>query len=221
MLFLLASLAAPAFADSITLDTGATIEGDLARYEFGGDCQLSVTEGELTGVILIVPCHRVQSFMRTAVRTPVPIGLEEEAVTVASAGMEGEGLGALPVIAGDAASAGEPVRDSVVRGQAASVPLEAPVAVQEVAVQEEPFYDEPLFPSDPTQPIGVATAPASAPSSAPASAAPARTASASGNPAAAVEAPPQRTAAPEPTGPRMAPRMDEPTPPAERRSVSF
>jgi len=68
-------LAAFALADSITLDTGATIEGDLARYEFGGDCQVSVTEGDLAGVIVIVPCHRVSSFVRTNVRAPVPIGL--------------------------------------------------------------------------------------------------------------------------------------------------
>jgi hypothetical protein len=75
---MLALLAPLALADSITLDSGATIEGDLARYEFGGDCQISVTDGELAGVILIVPCHRVQSFVRTAVRAPVPIGLAEE-----------------------------------------------------------------------------------------------------------------------------------------------
>jgi hypothetical protein len=63
-----------ALADTITLDTGAVIEGDLARYEFGGDCQISVTSGNLSGVILIVPCYRVQSFVRTTVRAPVPIG---------------------------------------------------------------------------------------------------------------------------------------------------
>ena len=75
---MLLALASTAFADSISLDTGATIEGDLARYELGGDCQISVTEGELAGVIVIVPCHRVSSFVRTSIRTPVPIGLEEE-----------------------------------------------------------------------------------------------------------------------------------------------
>ncbi len=69
MLILLAPLTT-ARADVLTLDSGATIEGDLARYEFGGDCQIGVTEGELLGAIVIVPCHRVVSFVRTEVRTP-------------------------------------------------------------------------------------------------------------------------------------------------------
>ncbi|MBM4391884.1 MAG: hypothetical protein FJ090_12245 [Deltaproteobacteria bacterium] len=59
-------LAATALADTITLDSGAVIEGDLARYEMGGQCQLSVTEGLLVGVIAIVPCHRVLAFVRAA-----------------------------------------------------------------------------------------------------------------------------------------------------------
>ncbi len=65
-------LATMALADTITLDSGAVIEGDLARYEMGGDCQVSVTEGPLVGVILIVPCHRVQAFVRTGpVEAPI------------------------------------------------------------------------------------------------------------------------------------------------------
>lgn len=64
-------------ADTITLDTGATIQGDLARFEFGGDCQISVTEGELKGVIVIVPCQRVESFARTTQRLPSAIRVSE------------------------------------------------------------------------------------------------------------------------------------------------
>lgn len=68
--------AAMALADTITLDSGAIIEGDLARYEMGGDCQVSVTEGPLVGVIVIVPCHRVQAFVRTGpVAVPVLAGI--------------------------------------------------------------------------------------------------------------------------------------------------
>jgi hypothetical protein len=129
MLLLLASLTVlPAHADSITLDTGATIEGDLARYELGGDCQLSVTEGELSGVILIVPCHRVQSFMRTAVRTPVPIGLEEEALQVSSAGSD-----APPAVVDVPA---------VVDAPAASEPVGAAVAAEASPSEDDLFYDD-------------------------------------------------------------------------------
>lgn len=63
MILLLASLAV---ADTITLDTGVTLSAELARYEAGGDCQFSVTDGELQGVIVIVSCARVSSFTRVA-----------------------------------------------------------------------------------------------------------------------------------------------------------
>ncbi len=61
-----------AFADSVTLDNGVVLEVDLARYEVHGDCQMSVLEGDLQGAILIVPCHRVQSFQRTAEALVLP-----------------------------------------------------------------------------------------------------------------------------------------------------
>ena len=52
-------------SDSITLDTGAVVEGNLSRYVQGGNCEVTVTQAELTGVVLTVPCYRVQSFVRT------------------------------------------------------------------------------------------------------------------------------------------------------------
>ena len=60
-------------ADVITLDSGASIDGDLAQYEYGGDCQIGVTGGGLAGTILIVPCHRIQSFVRTTTKAPEPL----------------------------------------------------------------------------------------------------------------------------------------------------
>ena len=63
MLFL--ALLVLARADSITLDTGAVVEGDLSRYQQGGNCEVVVTQGELMGVTLSVPCYRLQSFVRT------------------------------------------------------------------------------------------------------------------------------------------------------------
>ena len=61
---LLSALISAARADTISLDTGATLTGDLARYELDGDCQISVTQGDLRGVILVLPCRRIQSFVR-------------------------------------------------------------------------------------------------------------------------------------------------------------
>lgn len=129
---MLLALASLAYADSITLDTGATIEGDLARYELGGDCQVSVTEGELAGVIVIVPCHRVASFVRTSIRTPVPIGLAEE---VAKRSRVEDPYAA--------------VKEEPAVAEAAPT-VELPPAR---TVAGEPLYDEPLFPSSPTEPI--------------------------------------------------------------------
>jgi len=73
------SLVGAARADSITLDSGAVIEGDLARFEFGGDCQISVTDGPLLGAIVIVPCRRVQSSVRTGGAEPTKVGVVEPA----------------------------------------------------------------------------------------------------------------------------------------------
>lgn len=70
-----------AFADTITLETGVTIEGDLARYELGGDCQVSVTEGDYQGVIVIVPCHRIAAFVRAARPPPVVVAVIEPPAT--------------------------------------------------------------------------------------------------------------------------------------------
>jgi hypothetical protein len=77
-----------AWADAITLDTGAVIQGDLARFEFGGECQISVTEGDLAGVIVTVPCQRVTSFVRTGphLRVGVPEAGDELAPASSAAG---------------------------------------------------------------------------------------------------------------------------------------
>lgn len=55
-----------AFADSLTLDSGATLQGELAVYQYGGDCQISVSEGELRGAIVIVPCAHINRLERSA-----------------------------------------------------------------------------------------------------------------------------------------------------------
>jgi hypothetical protein len=134
-----------ASADTITLDSGALIEGDLARYEFGGDCQISVTEGDLRGVILIVPCHRVQAFVRTDTTAPVPIGLaapvgpKEEVAPVAAR--------PAPVAVQPAPVAAEPAE--VATAPTAAEPAEADanepadVAMTPAVVESEPAQPRP------------------------------------------------------------------------------
>ena len=78
MFILYASLA---MADTVTLDNGTLLAADLARYELDGDCQMTMTEGELQGAIVIVPCHRVLSFTRTSKPAPLVLrALTMEAV---------------------------------------------------------------------------------------------------------------------------------------------
>ena len=64
MLTLLALLAPLALADTITLESGAAVEGEIAWYDYEGDCQIAVTDGGLQGTIIVVPCHRIIRFER-------------------------------------------------------------------------------------------------------------------------------------------------------------
>jgi len=44
---------------SVTLDSGAQVIGDLAVYNFEGSCQMAITDGDLSGTILVFPCRRI------------------------------------------------------------------------------------------------------------------------------------------------------------------
>jgi len=44
---------------SVILDSGAQVIGDLAVYNFEGSCQMAITDGELSGTILVFPCRRI------------------------------------------------------------------------------------------------------------------------------------------------------------------
>ncbi len=61
----LAFLAA-AYADTLELDNGAVLVGELAAYDRVGDCHIAVGEGALAGAIVVVPCARVARFEREA-----------------------------------------------------------------------------------------------------------------------------------------------------------
>lgn len=126
---MLLALVLAAQADSITLDSGAIIEGDLARYEFGGDCQISVLEGPLAGAILIVPCHRVETFTRTSPRRPVAVA------TPAAPGTSYAPPVAAPAPAPVAAAEGPSAEEAAVQEELARwfEPVLAPVAAEPVA----------------------------------------------------------------------------------------
>ena len=196
---MLLALTLSAWADSITLDSGAIIEGDLARYEFGGDCQISVTEGQLSGVILIVPCHRVESFVRTTVRVPVPIGVADAPVVrPPPSEVVRPGPADVPFVAVvDAPAASQPVEETA---------LDAPDA----PADEAPVTEAPAAESPETE-----TSAAAVPAAAPAAAAP------SEGPAVAAE---DEDA---PAAPRAAPTMGAigapaaEAPPPTRKPVSF
>lgn len=161
MFTLLVSLA---LADSVTIDTGATLQADLARYEAGGDCQLSVSEGELQGVIVILPCARVVAFSRApgAMATahavplappavaPVAAGLAPIAAptpaSVAAAPAPGPGVTEVPILAATAAV----IPDA---------PLEMPVSPQAPATPPMPDSIAALAADDFAAPLSVPPAP--------------------------------------------------------------
>lgn len=174
----LLTLLGAAHADTITLDTGAAIQGDLARFEFGGDCQISVTEGDLAGVIIIVPCQRVESFARTGQRMPSAIGVTEPdgattvrgngesavatapaailpvatvgSVVVAPSGRAPPENARLPGSSGAAAAPTAALTTTAAPTPAAAPPASTPVAgaLAVSPVTESPFDDDGFFDED-------------------------------------------------------------------------
>lgn len=64
MLLTLALLSHLALADTITLDSGAVIDGEIAEYQPSGDCRIAVTGGPLEGATVTLPCRRLARFER-------------------------------------------------------------------------------------------------------------------------------------------------------------
>lgn len=140
----------------ITLDSGGTVRGELAWYEYGGDCQISVTEGELVGSILVVPCARLTRIERPLAAEPsdgfapvTPTAVQEEVVTEAEVAAaptlpaleDGPGL-ALPVEADAFAVPTAPSTDGV--------PLDSRVTVDPALLGDRPETRVPSPPRAPT-----------------------------------------------------------------------
>jgi hypothetical protein len=72
---LLVVLVGGALADTITLDSGAALEGTLTHYEIRGTCNIHVDDGGLSGADVVLPCTRIiRMERRLAAAGPMPEG---------------------------------------------------------------------------------------------------------------------------------------------------
>ena len=71
-MMLLVVLLGEALADTITLDSGATVEGTLTHYEMNGACNIHVDAGALAGADVVLPCSRLVRMERVVVVGPMP-----------------------------------------------------------------------------------------------------------------------------------------------------
>ena len=152
MLWLMMSMSAN--ADTFTLDSGAVIEGEMVVYNYGGECQMSVMDGDLVGAIVLIPCERIVSFSKTPT-TPAP-PMEAPALTAAAVEAAVTPLAApleiVPPVAGEEVLEVEvvaaPPEVVAVTSEPevapfAAQPAEAPVAAPAEEVVEAPIEEEP------------------------------------------------------------------------------
>lgn len=152
----LAAALSPAHADAFRLANGSTVEGTLATYELGGNCQIFVASGPVRGATLLLPCTEILSMSRPGAEAPAlaattpgppaaPAPLPAEAVApptplVAPVGepTQAPAAAALPVDA-IAPAAEEPVSASLPEGYS----LPGDDALAEQVVEEPPAAPPP------------------------------------------------------------------------------
>ena len=81
-MMLLVVLLGEALADTITLDSGAALEGTLTHYEIRGTCNIHVDEGGLAGADVVLPCAQVIRMERRAVAQSAPTTLDGSVIVV-------------------------------------------------------------------------------------------------------------------------------------------
>ena len=79
---LLVALLGEALADTITLESGAALEGTLTHYEIHGTCNIHVEEGGLAGANVVLPCAQVIRMERQAVAQSAPTTLDGSLIIV-------------------------------------------------------------------------------------------------------------------------------------------
>jgi hypothetical protein len=132
MLWLMMNMTAS--ADTFTLDNGAVIEGQMVVYNYAGECQMSITNGDLVGSIVIIQCDRIASFSKGAA-VPAPT-MEAPALSAAAS----------TDVLSEPAPAVAPVTDVLSEPAPAVAPVAAviiearpvePIEVEEVALAPE------------------------------------------------------------------------------------
>jgi hypothetical protein len=68
------ALIAAAWADTLQLDNGAVLVGQLAAYDRAGECRIEISQGELAGASVVVPCSRITRFEREKPAAFVRVG---------------------------------------------------------------------------------------------------------------------------------------------------
>jgi len=95
MIVVLALMANVALADRVELESGAVLEARMSAFDRDGDCALTVTEGELAGAMVVVPCAEVVRFQQAPSAVPTLSETEAPALTEIEAGPEA--LSAAPI----------------------------------------------------------------------------------------------------------------------------
>jgi len=81
-MMLLVVLLGEALADTITLDSGAALEGTLTHYEIRGTCNIHVDDGALSGADVVLPCSQVIRMERREVAQAAPTTLDGSLIIV-------------------------------------------------------------------------------------------------------------------------------------------
>lgn len=129
---LLASLTAPAHADAFRLANGSVVEGTLATYELGGNCQIFVAAGPVRGATLLLPCAEILAFQRPGAEAPALVSAVPATAPAAALAVE-EVRAPAPLVI--------PISEPEQAPGAASPAQEAPTAL--------PAADEPVSASLP------------------------------------------------------------------------
>lgn len=160
MLWLMMNMTAS--ADTFTLDNGAVIEGQMVVYNYAGECQMSITNGDLVGSIVIIPCDRIASFSKGAAAMtgvlpePAP-AVAPVAAVIIEAGpvepIEAEEVALAPEIVAvaeapiEAQYAAESIEPTEAAGDLAAG-AEGPIEAEPEAVAATPWSDAAGHPAD-------------------------------------------------------------------------